>query len=237
MRVDTRAGSEKLIAPLRAIGVDVEEAILPAGDVEIIGNGPEGRPVLVGVEHKSWEDVTQCLRNGRFAEQVRGMRDYYEVKWLLIEGRIKSEDGLLSVQRGVRWFKLPGQIRYQEFAAWMATMCQSAGVLVWRTETKEESVAWLKALNRWWTEREWEDHRSHMEFYTPPVGGPFIEPSLTVRVASALPGIGSVKAERVAVHFGSVKKMVLASEKDWAYIEGLGKKSAAKIVAAIEEGA
>jgi len=215
------------------MGVEVESAFLPAGDVEIVGNGSEG-PVLVGIEHKTWEDAIQCMRNGRFAEQARGMRDYYQVRWLMLEGRIRCVDGLVEVWRGTKWFKLPGRIRYSELVAWLATMTQIGGMLLWRSENRDESVAWLKGMNTWWTTREWADHRSHMDFYEPPSGNPFLEPNLAVRVAATLPGIGMVKAERVAKHFGTARKIMLASEDEWMYIEGVGKKSAAKIVNAVE---
>ena len=92
MKVDTRAGSERLIDPLRTLGVLVEPGILPAGDVEFLGNGPEGRPMLVGVEHKTVEDAVACMRNGRFAEQARAMREYFDVSWLCVEGEISVAD-------------------------------------------------------------------------------------------------------------------------------------------------
>lgn len=237
MRVDTRAGSKDLIAPLKRLGVHVDAGILPAGDVEILGNGPGGNTVLVGVEHKSVEDAVQCMRNGRFAEQLRGMKESFHISWLLIEGRIGSVSGTgIATRRGDKWFTLPGRVTYQEFAAWTQAMCQAGGVLLWRTETQQESVAWLRALEMWWTVKTWEQHRAHLDYYQPPVtGNPFETPTLALRVAACLPHIGSVLAARVAEHFGSVDKIVLATEKDWTHIKGVGKKAAADIVAKLKE--
>ena len=238
MKVDPRAGSKDLITPLRNLGVLVESEYLPAGDVEILGKGPRGRPVLIGVEHKQFEDAIACMRNGRFADQLRGMRESYEISWLLIEGRIGgigAKEGI-AVRRGERWFPLPGRVTYQELAAWLQTMCQAGGVLLWRTETQAESVAWLRALEMWWTVKEYEEHRAHLDYYHPPLlANPFEPPSLALKVAACLPHIGGVKAERVAGHFRSVKKIVLASKADWVHIESVGKKTAADIVAAIEK--
>ena len=239
MKLDTRAGSGKLADPLRAAGVTVEECVLPAGDMEIVGCGPEGRPVLVGIEYKTIEDATSCMRNGRFAEQLRAMRESFEVSWLVIEGRWSGWDSPegISVKRG-RWFHLPGRIGYQEVAAWTMTMAQVGGVLLWRTETEGETVAWLRALEKWWTAKEWEDHRAHTAIYTPPFSTGYaqiVEPTLVQRVAAVLPHIGSVKAHRVAKFFRSVREMVAAPAAEWVRIEGVGKKSAADIVAALEE--
>jgi ERCC4-type nuclease len=162
------------------------------------------------------------------------MREYYEVMWLLIEGRI-SAGKYLAVQKGPRWWEIPGHVTYQEFAAWLNSMAQRGGVLLYRTETTDESVAWLRGLELWWTAKEWEEHRAHMEMYTPPLdANPFDPPTLACRVAAVLPHIGSVKAERVARHFGSVRKMINASPKEWQEIKGVGKGISEKLIAALE---
>ena len=209
MRVDSRAGSQELTVPLRKWGITVEECILPAGDVEIIGNGPGGRPLLVGIEVKKLPDLFQCIRNGRFADQLRGMKSTYEVNWLLIEGRWAGFEPRtdIVIRQGERWYSIPGRVTYQEATSWILTMCNAAGVLVWRTESQEESVAWLRAHELWWTSKEYEQHRAHLGFYCPPVlpTDPFSEPSLVQKVATILPGIGGKKAVGAAEFFGSVR--------------------------------
>lgn len=238
MRIDTRAGSEKLIAPLRKLGLPVEEAVLDAGDVEILGNGPNG-PVLVGVEYKTVDDAFACVRNGRFAEQLRGMRANYEISWLLLEGRLGGFDGRegVAIRKPHKWYVPPGRMSYQEFVSWTMTMAQSAGVMLWRTEYRTESVLWLKTLNTWWTAKEYEEHRAHLDYYRPPIiGNPLEEPSYALKMASILPHIGSVKAAKVSNYFGTIEKIACATEDDWVNIPGVGKKSAGDIVRAIREG-
>lgn len=239
MRIDTRAGSKELIAPLMKLGVPVEPGILAAGDVEILGNGPGGFPTLIGIEHKTIEDAVACMRNGRFAEQARGMRSYFEVSWLLVEGRVRVGKRVLEVRKGEKWMPLHAGVTYQELAAWLISMAQAQGILLYRTESKAESVLWLRALNNWWTAKDWEEHRAHLEWYTPPsVGNPFLrEPPLVERAAALLPHIGVVKAGRVAKEFRSLKKMTCVSQEEWVTIPGVGKKMAAAIVKAIEEEA
>ena len=233
--MDTRAGSQELIAPLKRLGVEVEPAMLASGDIELIINGPEGRPVVIGIEYKKLGDLFQCMRNGRFADQLRKMKDSYEVSWLLIEGRLRGVnrgDKVQTQTHSLRWYAQPGGITYQEIVAWTLSMCMAGGVLLWRTESQDETVEWLRGLEIWGTGKEWEQHRAHIAFYTPEsIGGsPFEEPGLVEKVAVTLPRIGATKAVRVAEQFDSVREMINASEEEWRKIHGIGKKDAATIV-------
>lgn len=239
MKIDTRAGSKDLIFPLRQLGVPVEEAILPAGDAEIVGNGPDG-PMMVGVEAKTVEDAITCMRNGRFADQARGMRDYYEVRWLLVYGRTRSERGVLASLKGNRWRVLPNRPTEQEYGAWLLSMTQSNGMLLWQAEDELRAAKWLRWLWLWWTAKEWDEHRAHLNFYQAPVShNPFKKPTLALRVAHVLPGIGDKKAHAAANHFKSARNILLADEASWMQIEGIGKKTAEGIVSGVtaEEGA
>jgi len=239
LTVDTRAGSKELIDPLSRLGVSVSPGILAAGDIEFLGNGPEG-PAIVLVEHKKLGDLFQCIRDGRFADQLRGMRSAGEFNWLLIEGKLRgyAQGSALQMQKsGGRWEHVRAGMTYQEMIGWTITMCAVAGVMVWRTENQEESVAWIHSLYNWWTAKEWSKHRAHADFYKPPVtgGNPFEQPSLVQKVASVLPRIGPTKAVRVAEHFKSVLDMVNADEAQWRAIKGIGVKDAATIRRAVHD--
>lgn len=236
MRIDTRAGSKDLIVPLRMAGVQVEEAILPYGDVEILGNGPGG-PVLLGVEYKKLGDLLDSMRSGRFADQLRGMRETYNINWLLVEGRMTGvERGeFLKIKVGGKqyrhWVQRPGRFSYQEVVGWSLTMSLKGGCLLWRTEDISETVEWLRCVDNWFTSKDWENHRAHLDWYSPsPEGNPFEEPSLVQKVAAVLPGLGSSRSRNVASHFGSVRAMIMADEKEWSKIDGVGIKTAKKLV-------
>lgn len=218
--------------PLRAAGLPVTSTVMPSGDVEIVGCGPGGRPLLVGVEYKKIPDVLACVRDGRFAEQARKMRASYEVCWLLVEGEWElGAKGALAVrERG--GYRERGGHTYQEVAAWLLTMSQRAGVLMWHTRDQEETVAWLRTLYWWWTSKDFEEHRAHCDWYTPPPSSEalFEEPTLVQRIAAVLPGIGTHRAYQAAKVFGSVREMVNATEREWAEIEGIGKVTAKRLV-------
>jgi ERCC4-type nuclease len=231
--VDTRAGSADLIHPLRTAGLEVEAANLPYGDLQIIGRGPNGRPVLVGVEYKKWADLLACMRSGRFAAQARGMAQSYEFSWLLVEGRVRpGKKGIVEEAswRGT-WTEMHGRYTYQEVAAYVTTMAAKAGFQVWRTESLLETIAWIRGFYLWWTAKDWEDHRAHLQFYRAPVSEQFVEPSVVQLMAMALPGIGESKAAAVAETFSSPRAMCNAVEAQWMKVEGIGKTLAKRLVA------
>jgi ERCC4-type nuclease len=241
--LDMQAGSKDFLAPLLAAGLPVRGTMLPSGDVEILGHGPESRPLLIGIELKTIPDVLACVRSGRFAEQARKMAARYEVRWLLIEGEWQSDEaGLLEV-RERRGYRERGRHTYQEVVAWALTMAQRGGVLLWRTRDRAESVAWLRAMYWWWTSKDFEEHRAHLDWYTPPYtpDNPLdvAEPGIVQKVAAALLAQGAtvdVNAERAkaaAAHFTSVRAMVGADEKQWREVVGVGAKIARRVVDAV----
>ena len=234
MRIDTRAGSKDYIEPLRRRGVEVDEATLPAGDMEILGNGPDG-PILVGVEHKKLPDLFQCIRNGRFADQLRKMREYYGVSWLVLEGRMRYRNGKLCIWRANSWKFQQGDVSLPEIFGYISTICQAGGILLMRTEDQSESVEWLRSLNNWWTVKKWEQHRAHLDFYKPEqIGGnPLLQPTLVQKVASMLPGLGVARAYAVSKQFDTISQMVQATALEWEAVEGIGKKGASNMVRAM----
>lgn len=243
LRVDRRAGSAELESPLRAAGLAVEMDTMAAGDVELLGRGPGGRPLLIGVEYKSARDVLTCVRDGRFAEQLRRMRARYEVAWLLVEGEWRDEDGLLEVREAKGW-RERGRYTYQEVAAWVLTMAQRGGVLLWRTRDRAESVAWLRTLYWWWTSKDFEEHRAHLNWYVPPYVAEnpldLAPPTMAVKVAAALLSQGPTvdvngeRARAAGAHFGSARAVMEAGEAEWRAVDGIGPKTARRVVEAAQ---
>lgn len=233
MKVDTRAGSQEYLAPLQALGIPAEPAQLPAGDVSWIGRGVKGAPIPVGVEIKKWSDLLTCVRDGRFADQLKKMNDVYQVKWLLIEGpwRVDHEGFVeLPTLEGF-WRRADGHYRIQEVYSWLFTMVQCGGILLWVSPSQSYSVAWLRSLWLWWTGKDYEEHRAHLDWYRPPLPPtPWIsEPQPVQIVARVFPGIGSHLCALVSEEFPSVEEMVTASPERWQKVEGIGKKLATKV--------
>lgn len=234
LRIDDRAGSKDLVPHLEKLGLTTRLERLPAGDVEIIGI--DGTVVLV--EYKQWSDVLACVRSGRFAEQLRGMRREAHVSWLLVEGQIRAgEKGRLDVLSGHGWREADGNFTYQEVMSWLLTMAQCGGALLWHTHSAAESALWLRGLYYWWTYQAWAEHRAHKAWFEPPPlwENPYAEPPLSLRIAAMLPGIGSTRATAIVDHLGteaeypSAEEVTQAGTVRLAQVPGIGKTIATRV--------
>lgn len=243
MRVDPRAGSGPLFPLLQARGVPgVHLGPLDYGDMAIVGNGPEGCPVSVGVEYKKLPDMLQCIDNGRFVgHQLPGMLNHYDVIILLVEGIWRERsDGIIEVPHGSNgWSQIRvgnGSAMSSGLEGFLNTMQFKVGIKVLRTGTTSQTVHALYHMNRWWTTKEWEEHRAHLAFDNSQALALIRKPNLVRRVAKELPGIGMGRSGPVAKRFASVLDMAMAEAEDWQQIEGIGKVTAERVVKAIQEG-
>jgi ERCC4-type nuclease len=85
---------------------------------------------------------------------------------------------------------------------------------------------------RWSNAKEWRQHHSHEGFYKQPTAGPLslTKPSLVRRVAAEVQGIGWEKSRDVERRFKSCIDMVLATDKEWMEIPGVGPTIAQRAV-------
>jgi ERCC4-type nuclease len=245
IQIDKRAGSEKLIAPLRALGVEVEETILSYGDAAFYGYAANGAPASFGVECKSIEDVVACIQSGRFSgHQLPGLIASYDHVWLLItnEFRARQRDGVLEYRKegrggGQYWSESCGRQRtvfWRDVESYLMTCQIMGGIRVHRVSGYNDAALWLKLVANWASR---DDHKSHKvvygskELFTD--HALLIKPTLARRVAAQLPGIAEVRSAAVAAKFRTLESMVMASEKDWQTVDGLGAGTAKKIYSAI----
>lgn len=206
------------------------------GDVAIVGHGPEGCPIQVGIEYKKLPDLVQCIDNGRFVgHQLPGMLECYDQVWLLVEGiwQEGKSSGLVEVPRGSGWKPLVAGNSGMTASAlhgFLFTLQIKLRVSVMLTGTPRQTVDWLYQLNRWWTHKAWEEHRAHLAFDNSAALTLVSRPSLVRRVAKELDGIGWDRSAAVARQFPSVMSMVCADEDEWESIAGIGKVTARKAV-------
>ena len=177
------------------------------------------------------------MRDGRFAgHQLPGLVKEYSRIWLIIEGNfgVQLSSGLLVVKYGKNSSMLrigTQQFMYRDLSNWMTSMEVCAGVHCRRTSTRTETAQVISNLHSWWA-KDWTDHKSHLAMQSAlhqVDRGLFQRPGLVRRVAAELPGIGWTKSQYVAARFATVLSMVLASEKEWAEVEGVGKTLAKRI--------
>lgn len=213
----------------------------PFGDIAWVGNGPDSKPLQVGVEYKQIEDVLACIDDGRFGgHQAIGMVKHFDRRYLLVEGRIRTDrnTGILQKQKGDRWQDISkgGKgIMYRDLEHWYGTMEEQGQFRVKDTYDPYESARWVVAKHSWWTAKEWDDHTGLKQFYVPPPPTVGLErPSLIRRIAKELYKIGWEKSLAVETRFKSVREMVNANEQTWKEVDGIGKELARRIVAELK---
>jgi len=230
--IDDRTGSKELYGLLPPGSAEI--CRLEAGDAAFVGCGP-GKPMMIGIELKGLSDVLQCIGTGRFAggQLPKLLRDY-DVVYLIVEGawRPGKEGTLEKLARG-GWQTVVLGTRvwmYRELDNWLTSIETMTGVRLRRTESERETAACILNLYHWWTDKEWDEHRSHLAFDRSD-RPTLVKPSLAIRVAKELSGVGYDRAGAVARHFhGSVREMVLAGEDQWKEVAGIGKILSRRIV-------
>lgn len=230
--IDDRTGSKELYSLLPPGTADI--CRLNFGDCAWVGRG-DNKPVMVGVELKGVNDVLNCITTGRFSgHQLPGLLKDYDVIYLIVEGATRpGKEGTLERLGRGGWQPVVLGTRvwmHRELDNWLTTMESVAGIRLRRTESERETAACILNLYRWWNDKEWNEHRSHLAFdrSTRPT---LLHPSLAIRVAKELPGVGYQKAGAVARFFhGSVREMVNAPEDRWKEVDGIGKVLSQRIV-------
>lgn len=235
--LDDRTGSGDLLPHLRTLGVPTTLSRLDFGDAAFVGVGPEGAPRHIGIEIKQVQDVLQCIGDGRFAgHQLPGLVSHYDQVWLIVEGQYRpSKEGVLEVFRRGNWWgayaNKSTSAMYKGLDAWLMTLEIKAGVRFRRSADRWETARILADLYHWWVTKGWDEHKSHLALHETRPDSLLLKKASVLRmVAAQLPGIGWQKSMDVDRHFRSIREMVLASEKEWAKVPGIGKTIAQRLV-------
>ena len=239
--LDPRAGSKDLLPFLPKRTTMLQQ--LEYGDAAFGGSGPDG-PISIGIEIKKIGDAVDCMFSGRFAgHQLPGMVESYDRCYLLLEGNVKQGNHghlLWYAAHKKKWVKPYGgslrrPVRQQDFYQWVNTMAMMANIhLLWASDTRQAAQL-VTAVYKWW-QKPWAKHNSLKVFDTSKSYSPLTKVSTRRKLASQLPGIGWERSAAVAKYFPTTLDMILADEKDWASIDGIGKGIAKKVTKAIKEG-
>lgn len=241
MLVDERIGSKELLPALKRFGVPVDLAHLDYGDFCFEGRGEKGTTLSIGVERKTTKDLVGSFRSGRFqGHQLAGLLQSYDRAWLLIEGIWRHDDqGRLCRPIGNgRWAPISTGLRpvmARDLIKQVLTVSLRGGLHVWQTGTERDTVMFLSALYHFWSDKDLDEHKSHLAFHQTDIdkgmmamiAGSGVPPA--VLIAKELPGIGMKKAWKVAKHFGTPEQMAVASVHEWTTIEGIGRTMAERI--------
>ena len=230
--IDPRKGSDNLYVSLKKAGLPVELADpqLPFGDVYFVGRGASGSGINIGIEHKTVNDLVNSLLTARLqGHQLIGMRagetPYYDHCWLIIEGKpLKDRQGNLVYKGRDKHYKLGMTINelYKRL-----TVLHLCGGLNWVWfASRKETVEWLTAFYQTWTDKNLDQHKSHLGLYEAPSLIPVSQQERTLRT---LPGVGNKVAKAAVKRFGSIQRAMSASRTEWSELETIDENGKPRI--------
>jgi ERCC4-type nuclease len=222
--IDDREGSKDFLKPLQDALVPCELTRLDFGDFAFLGRGEKGAEVSIGVEHKKLADLVSSLEGRLPGHQLPGLVTDYDRPYLIIEGEwTHDKDGkaVSFIKDTHRKRKVPGipqgAVAFEQRLLCLATR---GGLHIRHTNTRRDSVRFLIALYRYWTDKDLDQHKSHLAIHAPDMDSALGIPVSPFRRAVAqLPGIGFKTSAAVEKQFGgSFRRMMLAPEEVWAEI-------------------
>jgi ERCC4-type nuclease len=237
--LDNRVGSKDLLPLLPKNTAELTH--LEYGDAMFLGRGVDDVPIVIGIERKRINDMLTSMTSGRLSgHQLPGLTACYDVVYVVVEGlwRPNPRDGILEVPGRNGWRAVSlGARRFmvKELWSFINTLQLLAGVYVWRTGTARATAQWITNLYHWFNSKPIDAHKSHVAQHIQYAQLSTKQPPLVQRVAAQLPGVGFGRSKTIAKRFDSLLDMVLASERDWREIDGIGKVLAKRIVTEIHK--
>lgn len=231
--VDDRIGSKELFHYFPPGTARLSR--LEYADFAFFGLGPNNVSWRVGIERKTIRDLLACIRSGRFSgHQLKGLLNGYNEVYLIIEGLFKGrgKDGLLITWENADWAQLGlGSNCYMMRDVWLFlnTIAIKTGIRWNVTTNPRETARFVSTLHRWWSWKEYGEHRAHLQPDTGRVAQ-VGNHTLVRRLASHLKGVGWEKSKAVEAEFDSISDMCAAGEERWKEIDGIGKKLSQSIV-------
>ncbi|MBI2102780.1 DEAD/DEAH box helicase [Candidatus Woesearchaeota archaeon] len=202
---DHREKNNRVVKELIDLGLSVKTAQLNSADYVISGT--------VGVELKKVPDFVASIIDGRLLDQARELKQNFTKAVIIIEG----EEDLYSV-RNIH----PNAVR-----GMIASLALDFHIPIISSKNPQDTAALLAVMakreqdkSRDFTlhDRKPKSMQEQMEF-----------------IVSSLPSIGSINAAKLLEHFGSLKNIVNASKEELTTVEGIGGKTAERLLQLFEE--
>ena len=197
--VDSREGNSRVIRALDTIGVKVKVNTMSVADYQVSED--------VAIERKTAKDFVDSIVDKRLFKQARMMMEEFKKPILILEG-----DDFYS------GFINPNAIRGS-----MASIALDYGISIIPTRNPEDTAAMIKRI----AIREQKGEKRSIQIRTERKPQNLWEQQLFI--IESLPNIGPVNAKNLLEHFGSVKAVLNADEKQLQEVDGIGKKTAKNI--------
>ncbi|WP_409200256.1 DEAD/DEAH box helicase [Methanobrevibacter sp. DSM 116169] len=201
---DSREGNSTVIRHLDNIEVNVKVKSMTVGDYQVSDD--------VIIERKTAKDFVDSIVDKRLFKQANDLREEFKKPIIILEG-----DDLYS------GFINPNAIRGS-----IASIALDFGISIIPTRDSEDTAAMIKRI----ASREQRGEKTNIQLRTDRKPDNLWEQQ--VFIIESLPNVGPVNAKKLLEHFGSVKKIMDASESELQEVEGIGKKIAQNIRKVIE---
>jgi len=187
------------------LGISVRTAQLVSADYLVSGK--------VGVELKKVADFVNSIVDGRLLGQVKDLKNNFDKAVVIIEG----EEDIYSVRN----------VHANAIRGMLASIVLDFSVPVLYTKNPRDTAALLAVMAK----REQDSSRDFSYHERKPRS----MKEQQEFIISAFPGIGPLMARNLLNYFGSIKNVVNASKSELVVLEGIGEKTADKLVEMFEE--
>ena len=201
---DSREGNSKVIRHLSEMEIDVKVRSMAVGDYQVSDE--------VVIERKTAKDFVDSIIDKRLFKQARELSEEFKRPLLILEG-----DDIYN-----------GMIHPNAVRGTLAAIAIDFGISIIPTRNSEDTAAMIKRI----AVREQNGEKTHIQIRTDKKPVSLWEQQLFI--VESLPNIGPVNAKNLLQHFGSVEKVMNASESELQEVEGIGKKTAKNIRKVVE---
>ena len=161
----------------------------------------------VAIERKTAKDFVDSMIDKRLFKQARELSEEFKRPLLILEG-----DDLYS-----------GMVNPNAIRGTIASIALDFGISIIPTRDAQDTAAMIKRI----AIREQSGEKTNIQIRTDKKPVSLWEQQLFI--IESLPNIGPVNAKNLLEHFGSVSKVINASESELMEVEGIGKITAQNI--------
>ncbi len=203
--MDYRERNIELLESLNQENIKIEVQNLPVGDY-LISN-------RICIERKTLQDFENSIIDGRLFDQLKRIKETYELPILIIEG-INTQSFKLSKN------VIDGTI--------IAIYIDYKAQIIFSLDVKDTSKIIAMIIKR-----EQQDKKQEISIK----GGAkaYTNKDFQLLVIGSLPGIGTKLAKKLLFYFGNIKNIANANIEDFMNIDKIGRKKAENIYSIINE--
>ncbi len=204
--VDHREYRSQVARRLSSLSIDIVSKQLDVGDYVVSSR--------IGVERKFVDDFLNSLMNGQLFSQLQRLRDAYPRPILILEG-----EGLFTKRN----------INHKAIYGSLISIVVDFGIPVLSTVDASETADLLFVMAK-------REQRQEKKSVALRGSKPSFSTSERQQfIVEGLPNVSSIMAKRLLSHFGSIRSLINATEKDLQEVKGIGNQTAKMIFTIINE--